>query len=128
MCPCMISAAGAWRLPSRATTKAWAVPSAAKNAVLAQQMVLLLGSLAHHVVIWARQWLTQAAASSKLRHDGILRMVRDVFHISGFLIFDALGHLVQIVLNRAAPLAPILVESLQVLLTPTHVAVNSGET
>jgi len=55
-------------------------------------------------------------------------MVRDVFHVSGFLIFDALGHLVQIVLNRAAPLAPILVESLRVLLTPTHVAVNSGET
>ena len=91
-------------------------------------MVMLLGSLAHNVVIWARQWLTQAAASSKLRHYGILRMVRDVFHISGFLVFDALGHLVQIVLNRAAPLAPILVESLRVLLTPTHVAVNSGET
>ena len=94
----------------------------------AQQMVMLLGSLAHNVVIWARRWLTQAAASSRLRHYGILRMVRDVFHVSGFLVFDALGHLVQIVLNRAAPLAPILVESLQVLLTPTHVAVNSGET
>src|SRR5438270_386490 len=94
----------------------------------AQQMVMLLGSLAHNVVIWARQWLTQAAASTRLRRYGILRMVRDVFHISGFLVFDALGHLVQIVLNRAAPLAPILVESLQVLLAPTHVAVNSGET
>ena len=94
----------------------------------AQQMVMLLGSLAHNVVIWARQWLTQAASSTKLRHYGILRMVRDVFHVSGFLVFDALGHLVQIVLNRAAPLAPILVESLRVLLAPTHVAVNSGET
>jgi len=94
----------------------------------AQQMVMLLGSLAHNVVIWARRWLTQAAASSRLRHYGILRMVRDVFHVSGFLVFDALGHLIQIVLNRAAPLAPILVESLRVLLTPTHVAVNSGET
>ena len=28
----------------------------------AQQMVMLLGSLAHNVVIWARQWLTQAAS------------------------------------------------------------------
>ena len=89
---------------------------------------MLLGSLAHNVVIWARRWLTQAAASSKLRHYGILRMVRDVFHVSGFLIFDALGHLIQIVLNRVAPLAPILVESLRVLLAPAHVAVNSGET
>src|SRR5438876_6584275 len=94
----------------------------------AQQMVMLLGTLAHNVVIWARQWLTQAAAPSKLRHYGILRMVRDVFHVSGFLVLDASCHIVQIVLNQAAPLAPILVESLRVLLAPTHVAVNSGET
>src|SRR5207245_3555521 len=46
----------------------------------AQQMVMLLGTLAHNVVIWARQWLTQDAAPSKLRRYGILRMVRDVFH------------------------------------------------
>src|SRR5216117_4084128 len=44
----------------------------------AQQMVMLLGSLAHNVVIWARQWLTQAASSTRLRHYGIVRMVRDV--------------------------------------------------
>lgn len=94
----------------------------------AQQMVMLLGSLAHNVVIWARGWLTQTPAPSKLRRYGILRMVRDVFHVSGFLLFDALGQIVQIVLNQAAPLAPILVESLRVLLAPTHVAVNSGET
>ena len=79
-------------------------------------MVMLLGSLAHNVVIWARQWMTQAASFTRLRHYGILRMVRDVFHVSGFLVFDALSQLVQIVLNRAAPLAP------------THVAVNSGQT
>ncbi len=48
----------------------------------AQHMVMLLGTLAHNVVIWARQWLTEAAAPSKLRHYGILRMVRDVFHES----------------------------------------------
>ena len=94
----------------------------------AQQMVMLLGSLAHNVVIWARQWLTEAAAPSKLRHYGILRMVRDVFHVSGFLVLDASCHIVQIVLNQAAPLAPILVDSLKVLLAPTHVAINSGET
>ena len=94
----------------------------------AQQMVMLLGTLAHNVVIWARQWLTQDAAPSKLRRYGILRMVRDVFHVSGFLVLDALGQIVQIVLNQAAPLAPILVESLRVLLAPIHIAVNSGET
>jgi len=99
-----------------------------KKRVEAQQMVMLLGTLAHNVVIWARQWLTEAAAPSKLRHYGILRMVRDVFHVSGFLVLDASCHIVQIVLNQAAPLAPILVDSLQVLLAPTHIAINSGET
>jgi hypothetical protein len=91
-------------------------------------MVMLLGSLAHNIVMWARQWLTQAAPPSKLRHYGLLRMVRDVFHISGFLVFDALGQIVQIVLNRSAPLAPTLVTALPELLTGTHVAISLGET
>ena len=94
----------------------------------AQQMVMLLGSLAHNVVIWARRWLTQTDRPAKLRHYGILRMVRDVFHVSGFLVFDALDQLIEIVLNQAAPLAPVLVESLRELLTPVHVALHLGQT
>jgi hypothetical protein len=94
----------------------------------AQQMVMLLGTLAHNVVIWARCWLTQTAPPSILRHFGILRMVRDVLHISGFLVFDALGQLLQIVLNRSAPLASALVNPLRELLTPVHVAICLGET
>jgi hypothetical protein len=94
----------------------------------AQQMVMLLGTLVHNVIIWARSFLMQPAASCKLRHYGMLRMVRDVFHVSGFLVFDALDQLVEIVLNQAAPLAPMLAESLQGLLAPAHVAVNLGQT
>lgn len=94
----------------------------------AQQMLMLLGALAHNVVIWARRWLTQPTGSCKLRQYGILRMVRDVFHVSGFLVFDALDQLVEIVLNQAAPLAPMLVGSLQELLAPAHVALNLGQT
>jgi len=94
-----------------------------KKRFAAQQMVMLLGSLAHNVIIWARRWL----ASPALHHYGMLRMVRDVFHISGFLLTDALGQVVQIVLNQAAPLAPALVDPLCALLARTHVAVNSSE-
>jgi hypothetical protein len=94
----------------------------------AQQMVVQLGTLAHNVVIWARSFLTQTDRPAKLRHYGILRMVRDVFHVSGFLVFDALDQLVEIVLNQAAPLAPVLVDSLRELLTPVHVALNLGQT
>src|SRR5438876_2750585 len=38
----------------------------------AQQMLMLLGSLAHNVIVWARHWL----ASPTLHHYGTVRMVR----------------------------------------------------
>jgi hypothetical protein len=90
----------------------------------AQQMVMLLGSLAHNVIIWARRWL----ASPALQHYGMLRMVRDVFHISGFLLTDACGQVTQIVLNQAAPLASALVDPLGQLLAGVPVAVSLGQT
>ena len=91
----------------------------------AQQMVMLLGSLAHNVVVWSRAWL--AASPSSLRQYGMLRMVRDVFHVSGFLVMDAKAQqIVQIVLNQAAPLASPLVGSLHRLLAPAKVAIRVG--
>jgi hypothetical protein len=90
----------------------------------AQQVVMLLGSLAHTVIVWALRWL----ASPQLSQYGILRMVRDVFHISGFLVRDASGAISQIVLNRAAPLAPCLRDPLLTLLAPMHVAVTLDKT
>jgi hypothetical protein len=70
---------------------------------------MLLGSLAHHVIIWVRQWfnaalspecaqttLTQPSGQVPLKHYGPLRMVRDVLHISGFLRWDSCGHLKEI--------------------------------
>ncbi len=101
-----------------------AINKRSKQRFAAQQMLMLLGSLAHNVIIWARRWL----ASPTLQHYGMLRMVRDVFHISGFLLTDAVGQVVQIVLNQAAPLAPALVNPLCALLARTHVAVNLGQT
>jgi hypothetical protein len=95
-----------------------------KKRFAAQQMVMLLGSLAHNVIVWARHWL----ASPALHHYGTVRMVRDVFHISGFLLTDACGQVVQLVLNQAAPLAPALVFPLRQLLAGAPVAVNLGQT
>ena len=90
----------------------------------AQYMLVLLGSLAHNVVIWARSWLT----SPRIARFGILRMVRDVFHISGLLRFDLSTHVVEITLNQDAHLARFLIRSLRELLTPFNVVVNLGET
>jgi len=97
-----------------------------KKRFCAQQLTTMLGSLAHNVIVWARNWL--AGQQPKLVHYGMLRMVRDVFHIQGRIGFDTDGHIVRIVLNQAAPLVRGLGAALQVLLGPTHVAVNLGET
>ncbi len=92
----------------------------------AQQIVVLLGALAHNVLVWARAWL--APHAPKVRRYGPKRLVRDVFHISGFLVRDARGRVLQIVLNQRAPLARGLARSLDVLLRPAHIAVNWGQT
>lgn len=97
-----------------------------KKRFAAQQMVLLLGSLAHNVIIWTRRWL--APQQPNLTQYGILRMVRDVFRVSGYIVVDASGHIVAVVLNQAAPLARGLAAALLVLLAPHHVAVSLGKT
>jgi hypothetical protein len=130
----------------------------------AQYMLVLLGSLAHNVVVWAREWLSSSVAPSRLEREsakpdrlaqqsplsqasptspspnqpacpthslsgyGILRMVRDVFHVSGFLLFDRAGHVQQIILNQHAPFARFLVHSLRDILSPLHISVHLGQT
>lgn len=107
----------------------------------AQQMVMLLGSLAHNVIVWAREWLNTAGwarseqtqpncqpSRQPLSRYGPVRLVRDVFHLSGFLRWDACGQLVEIVLNQDALLAHRILFSLRQLLTPLHVAVNLDKT
>jgi hypothetical protein len=91
----------------------------------AQQMVTLLGTLAHNVLRWTRGWL--AVGEPRLASYGNKRLVRDIFHISGRVVCDALGRVVQIVLNAAAPLVRGLVAALQALLAPLHIAVHLGE-
>ena len=97
-----------------------------KKRFAAQQMVTMLGRLAHNVIVWARRWL--APHEAKLRKYGIKRMVRDIFHISGFVVRNAYGRVVGIVLNERAPLVRGLARSLHVLLRPQRVAVNWGQT
>jgi hypothetical protein len=92
----------------------------------AQQMLTLLGSLAHNVIVWARQWL--AEREPKVRRYGLKRMVRDIFHISGFLVRNARGRIVEVVLNQRAPLVRNLARSLDVRLRPQHIAVSWGQT
>lgn len=97
-----------------------------KKRGLAQQMVMWLNVLAHNVLIWARGWL--APCLPQLARYGLLRLVRDIWHISGFVEQDGQGQLVRIVLNQLAPLAQGLSKALHQLLAPTQVVVNLGQT
>jgi DDE family transposase len=92
----------------------------------AQQIVMLLNVLAHNVLIWARGWL--APLLPEIQRYGLLRLVRDVWHISGFVERDGHGHLSRIVLNQLAPLARGLGLALGRLLAPTQVVINLGQT
>jgi hypothetical protein len=97
-----------------------------KKRIAAQQMLVLLSGLAHNVIVWAREWLR--AHEPKVRRYGVQRLVRDVFHISGFLVHNRRGRLIKIILNQRAPLVRGVSRSLDVLLRPAHVVVNWGQT
>jgi hypothetical protein len=92
----------------------------------AQQMLMLLGSLAHNVLVWARGWLSETA--NTISGYGMLRMTRDVFHVSGLVLFDQTGYVQQITLNQCAPLAHFLFQALNAILYPLHISVHLGQT
>jgi hypothetical protein len=92
----------------------------------AQQILIQLEALAHNLLLWARHWLTPHCP--KLARLGIKRLVRDVFQMDGFLIFDQAIRLLQIHLNRADPLAKELTCGLASLFALEQVTLSLGET
>jgi hypothetical protein len=97
-----------------------------KKSFCGQQMVMMLGTLAHNLVMWAKRWLVDSVP--KLKRYGVQRMVRDVLAVSGFLEMDGSGAIKRVVLNKAAPLARQCAKSLQNLLKREQVRVILGET
>ena len=86
----------------------------------AQSMVVLLNSLAHNVLVWARRWLS--AQAPKLSQYGVLRLVRDLMHVSGMVEVNEKRNTVRrIVLNGAAPLVRGFLDALRKLLLPQKV-------
>jgi hypothetical protein len=96
-----------------------------KKRYYAQQVVVLLSALAHNVVVWSREWLREV---SKLRRQGVLRMVRDVYQVCGFVEVGAKNAIKRIVLNGAAAWARRCANPLRALLKQEHVRVSLGET
>lgn len=83
---------------------------------VAQEIRMLLTSLAHNTLIWGRAWL--AAGCPDLATLGILRLIRDVLGIPGQVTFDADGRLRQVAFNRLDPMATQAVAGFEPLLAP----------
>jgi hypothetical protein len=98
----------------------------AKKRFAAQQVVTLLGALAHNVLTWAKRWVVALAPA--IQSLGIKRLVRDVFGVTGRVELDQEGRVRRIVLNQANRLARHLLVALQTLASSADVAVSLGET
>jgi hypothetical protein len=101
-----------------------------KKRFQAQRFLMLLGTLAHNLVIWSRRWLAQSSpeGARRLQHYGIKRIIRDLSHISGTVRFDAQGRLCAIALNSASSLAKLLLLPLRHLLAPFSIDVILDKT
>jgi hypothetical protein len=69
----------------------------------AQEMLVLLAQLASNLIFWIRNRMAQHVPF--WRNYGLLRLVRDAFHIPGFIELDAQGYILQITLSEAHGLA-----------------------
>jgi hypothetical protein len=96
-----------------------------KKRFAAAEMVVLLNQLAHNVLVWARRWMEPYVPG--LERVGLLRLVRDVLHISGAVDFDPERQMVRVVLNKAAPRARELAAALTAQLMAQHIDVRVGE-
>ncbi len=97
-----------------------------KKRFAAQQMLCQLEVLAHNLLVWARGWL--APNCPRIARLGLLRLMRDVVHITGQIVLDSHQSVRQIILNPADPFARELQTGLAALLAQAQVAVYLGET
>ena len=52
----------------------------------AQQVVRLLARLAHHLLLWGKQWLSRVPATRRrLQGYGLVRLLRDVWTVPGVI-------------------------------------------
>ena len=93
-----------------------------KKSFHAQEMLLLLAQLAYNITAWVRSGL--ASCQAMLRQFGMLRMVRDAFHIPGCLTFDVDGHIIQISLNQAHGLAAVFIAAFATFLARDGTVAN----
>ena len=96
-----------------------------KRSFTAQEMLVLLAQLAYNLITWVRDVFTPT--THRLKSYGPLRMVRDLFHISGIIEMSNQGKLLRITLNEAHQLAPLLVEAFSPHMARDGTLLNLGQ-
>lgn len=92
----------------------------------AQAVLTQLNAFAHNLIVWFRDWLAEYCRT--IWRLGILRMIRDVFHMNAFVLLDEFHSIIEITLTQFDPFAVEISDALRRLLLPAHVDVNLGET
>jgi hypothetical protein len=96
-----------------------------KKRFAAQEMLVLLAQLAHNLITWTRNHL--ATHSHSLARWGMLRLVRDAFHISGLIQFDSRGRIRCVTLNQAHALSIVFVKALSSYLARDGTSIILGK-
>lgn len=97
----------------------------------AQRLLMLLGTLAHNLLVWSRRWLCRHASppvAHRLQQYGMKRLVRDLYAMSGKLSFDRQGRLRVIALFSCSSLAQLILVPLQTSLALSRIAVILDKT
>lgn len=97
-----------------------------KPAFAAQEMLILLAHLAHNLLIRTRNAFPDIHPT--LCHLGILRLVRDVFAISGKVELDAQGRLLATTINQHCPFAAAPVQAFSATISEMGLSLTIGET
>ena len=85
-------------------TQAWGLVTRRQRRWEAQQMVLLLARLAHHLLLWGKQWVSRVPTTRRrLQGYGLVRLLRDVWAVPGGIRWRR-GWRVRV---RCAPLHPL---------------------
>jgi hypothetical protein len=116
---------GAAETTFKGSKQGLAVTKRNKHLFSAQEMLTLLAHLAYNLISWTRNFL--AGRAKQLRPLGVMRMVRDLFHITGEIETDHHGRISRITLNQAHLLAPPFVRALSPYLARDGTRLNLGQ-
>ena len=99
---------GGYQYAVLVTTLGDCEPAALADSYDGRAMVLLLARLAHHLLLWGKQWLSRVPSTRwRLRGYGLVRLLRDVWAVPGVIRWRR-GWMVSVRFNPLHPLTEAL--------------------